>query len=154
MYGLIMTTSAVDVLLNGSPMAAFAVFLIYLYKTQQARMDALVERFHLQQEKIRKEYKDDVNELRGRYDAVIDGQNTERSRIKDSIEDRVKDLQQTLQTVHATCQALSISAEISKEEMNALAQRVASVLKVLKEMQDQEKIREIAKQALKENDGN
>lgn len=151
MYGLIMTTSAVDVLLNGSPMAAFAVFLIYLYKTQQARMDALVERFQVKQEKIRKEYKEDVNELRLRYDAVIDGQNSERSRIKDSIEDRVKSLQQTLQTVHSTCQALSISAEVSKEEMNALAQTVESVLASLKEMQDQAKIREIAKQAMSEN---
>ena len=151
MSGLIMTTSAVDVLLNGSPMAAFAVFLIYLYKTQQARMDALVERFHSQQEKIRKEYKDDVNELRVRYDAVIDGQNTERSRIKDSIEERVKSLQQTLQTVHSTCQALSISAEVSKEEMNALAQTVESVLASLKEMQDQAKIREIAKQVSQNN---
>ena len=146
-----MTTSAVDVLLNGSPMAAFAVFLIYLYKTQQARMDALVERFQVKQEKIRKEYKEDVNELRLRYDAVIDGQNSERSRIKDSIEDRVKSLQQTLQTVHSTCQALSISAEVSKEEMNALAQTVESVLASLKEMQDQAKIREIAKQAMSEN---
>ncbi len=151
MYGLIMTTSAVDVLLNGSPMAAFAVFLIYLYKTQQARMDALVERFQVKQEKIRKEYKEDVNELRLRYDAVIDGQNSERSRIKDSIEDRVKSLQQTLQTVHSTCQALSISAEVSKEEMNALTQTVESVLASLKEMQDQAKIREIAKQAMSQN---
>ena len=153
MEGLLMTTSAVDVLLNGSPMAAFAVFLIYLYKTQQARMDALVERFHHQQDIIRKEYKDDVEMIRSRYDQVISSQNTERDRIKDSIENRLQSVQQTLQTIHSTCQALCISAEVSKEDISALTQTVEVVLASLKEMQDQAKIREIAKQALKENDG-
>lgn len=145
-----MTTSAVDVLLNGSPMAAFAVFLIYLYKTQQARMDALVERFHGQQDVIRKEYKEDVEQLRARYDSVISSQNNERNRIKDSIEDRVKIVQQTLQTVHSTCQALSISQEVSKEEINTLTTSVESVITTLKEMQNQAQIREIAKQAIKD----
>jgi hypothetical protein len=145
-----MTTSVVDVLLNGSPMAAFAVFLIYLYKTQQARMDALVERFHGQQDVIRKEYKEDVEQLRTRYDSVISSQNNERNRIKDSIEDRVKVVQQTLQTVHSTCQALSISQEVSKEEINALTTSVESVIATLKEMQNQAQIREIAKQAIKD----
>ena len=145
-----MSTSAVDVLLNGSPMAAFAVFLIYLYKTQQARMDALVERFHGQQDVIRKEYKEDVEQLRTRYDSVISSQNSERNRIKDSIEDRVKVVQQTLQTVHSTCQALSISQEVSKEEINALTISVESVIATLKEMQNQAQIREIAKQAIKD----
>lgn len=145
-----MTTSAVDVLLNGSPMAAFAVFLIYLYKTQQARMDTLVERFHAQQDVIRKEYKEDVEQLRSRYDSVISSQNSERNRIKDSIEDRVKLVQQTLQTVHSTCQALSISQEVSKEEISALTTSVESVITTLKEMQNQAQIREIAKQAIKD----
>lgn len=148
--GVIMTTSAVDVLLNGSPMAAFAVFLIYLYKTQQARMDALVERFHGQQDVIRREYKEDVEQLRTRYDSVISSQNSERNRIKDSIEDRVKIVQQTLQTVHSTCQALSISQEVSKEEISALTTSVESVITTLKEMQNQAQIREIAKQAIKD----
>ena len=145
-----MTTSVVDVLLNGSPMAAFAVFLIYLYKTQQARMDTLVERFHGQQDVIRKEYKEDVEQLRTRYDSVISSQNNERNRIKDSIEDRVKIVQQTLQTVHSTCQALSISQEVSKEEINALTISVESVISTLREMQNQAQIREIAKQAIKD----
>ena len=77
-----MEASVIDILLNGSPMAAFAVFLIYLYKTQQARMDSLVDKFQVQLEGIRKEYKEDVTELRSRYDGVIEKQNDERSRIK------------------------------------------------------------------------
>ena len=113
----------------------------------------LLERFHHQQDIIRKEYKDDVEMIRSRYDQVISSQNTERDRIKDSIENRLQSVQQTLQTIHSTCQALSISAEVSKEDISALTQTVEVVLASLKEMQDQAKIREIAKQALKENDG-
>lgn len=147
-----MTTSAVDVLLNGSPMAAFAVFLIYLYKTQQARMDALVERFHRQQDVIRKEYKDDVETLRGRYDSVISSQNNERNRIKDSIEERVKEIGQNLQTINATCQAISISQEITKSDLDMIAQNVEAGLTAIRDMQEQAKLREIAKQAIKERD--
>ena len=113
-------------------------------------MDTLVERFHAQQDVIRKEYKEDVEQLRSRYDSVISSQNSERNRIKDSIEDRVKLVQQTLQTVHSTCQALSISQEVSKEEISALTTSVESVITTLKEMQNQAQIREIAKQAIKD----
>ncbi len=146
----VMATSAVDVLLNGSPMAAFAVFLIYLYKTQQARMDALVERFHGQQDVIRREYKEDVEQLRTRYDAVISKQNTDRNRIKDSIEERVKEIGQNLQTINSTCQAMSISQEITKNDLDMIAQNVEAGLTAIKDMQEQAKLREIAKQAIKD----
>ena len=145
-----METSILDLLVNGSPMAAFAIFLIYLYKQQQTRMDALVDRFQSQQEKIRKEYKEDVAELRGRYDVVIENQNNERSRIKDSIEQRLNTVHQNLQSIHSTCQGISISQEVSKDELQSIAQNVEAGLTAIKDMQEQAKIREIAKQALKD----
>ncbi len=144
-----METGILDLLVNGSPMAAFAIFLIYLYKQQQARMDALVDRFQSQQEKIRKEYKDDVAELRGRYDGVIEKQNDERSRIKDSIEQRLTTVHQNLQSIHSTCQGISISQEVTKDELQSIAQNVEAGLTAIKDMQEQAKMREIAKQALK-----
>ena len=151
MFSVILaTTSVVDVLLNGSPMAAFAVFLIYLYKTQQARMDALVDRFQTQLESIRKEYKEDVTELRSRYDAVIDGQNSERDRIKDNIEDHLKHVRERLISIHSSCQGLAVSQEVTKDELNGIAANVESVLSTIKDMQEQDKIREIAKQAIKD----
>jgi len=143
-----METSIVDLLVNGSPMAAFAVFLIYLYKTQQARMDTLVERFQSQQEKIRQEYKTDVAELRSRYDNVIETQNTERSRIKDNIEDHLKGLNGNVSNIHSTCQAMVISLEINKEQVANLAISIDATLNAIKEMQEQAKMREIAMQTL------
>lgn len=147
-----METSVFDLLLNGSPMVAFAGFLIYLYKTQQARMDSLVERFHLQQEKIRKEYKDDVEALRGRYDTVIEGQNTARDRIKNNIEERLRKVQNSLQAIHSTCQGISISQEVTKNELEQIAKNVELGLTAIREMQEQAKLKEIAKQAIKDRD--
>ena len=150
MLGVVLATAnVVDILLNGSPMAAFAVFLIYLYKTQQARMDVLVEKFQTQLEAIRKEYKEDVSELRQRYDAVINTQNQERDRIKDNIEDRLKEVQTNLISIHSTCQGISISQEVHKTEVEQIAKGVKDALNVIKDMQEQAKIREIAKQAMK-----
>ena len=145
-----MESSIFDLLVNGSPMAAFAGFLIYLYRTQQARMDSLVDKFQGQLEVIRKEYKDDVQQLRGRYDAVIDGQNSEKDRIKTNIDGRLNEIQMVLTNINATCQGLAISQELTKEELDEIAQNVELGLSALKEMQDQSKMKEIARQALKD----
>lgn len=144
-----MESSILDLLVNGSPMAAFAGFLIYLYRTQQARMDVLVDKFQTQLEVIRKEYKEDVTELRGRYDLVIDGQSEEKKRIKTNIDSRLGDVQNILTNINATCQGLSISQEITKSELEEIAKNVELGLAALKEMQEAEKLKEIARLAIK-----
>ena len=143
-----METSVLDILLNGSPMAAFAAFLIYLYRTQQARMDALVDKFQVQLESIRKEYKDDVTELRGRYDTVISGQNSDKDRLKTSIETRLTEVHSSLSSIHSTCQGLAISQEVTKDELNSIAKDVEAGLSIIRDMQEESKLREIAKQAI------
>jgi methyl-accepting chemotaxis protein len=145
-----METSVFDLLLNGSPMVAFAGFLIYLYKTQQARMDVLVDKFQNQLEVIRKEYKDDVQILRGRYDTVIETQNQERDRIKGNIEDRLRKVQNNLQSIHSTCQGIAVSQEVTKNELEQISRDVEAGLTAIKEMQEQARLKEIAKQALKD----
>lgn len=151
-----METSVVDVLLNGSPMAAFAVFLIYLYKTQQARMDTLVDKFQSQLEGIRKEYKEDVVELRGRYDAVISTQSQEKKAIKVGIEERLKEVHTTLVSIKGTCQSLSISQEVTRDELATITKDVQTGLDIIKAMQEEAKLKEIARQSVRarrEEDG-
>ena len=143
-----METSVIDVLLNGSPMAAFAIFLIYLYKQQQARMDNLVDKFQQQLENIRQEYKGDVTELRGRYDAVIDGQNSERDRIQTNIETKLQEVRSSLSIVQGSCQALAVGHEVTKDELAVIAKNVEHGLEIIKSMQEEAKLKEIAKQAL------
>jgi uncharacterized protein YoxC len=140
-----METSVVDVLLNGSPMAAFAVFLIYLYKTQQARMDTLVDKFQSQLEGIRKEYKEDVVELRSRYDAVISNQSQEKKAIKTGIEERLKEVHTTLSNIKGSCQSLSISQEVTRDELAKIAKDVQTGLDIVKEMREESRLKEIAR---------
>lgn len=140
-----MENGILDLLVNGSPMAAFAGFLIYLYRTQQSRMDALTEKFQDQIEKIRKEYKDDVTELRSRYDTVISGQNNEKERIHMGIEEQLKDVQKTLTNVQQGLSTLTISHEVVKDEVMSISKDLESGLKLIQTMQDEAKLRNIAK---------
>ena len=144
-----MESGILDLLINGSPMAAFAGFLIYLYRTQQARMDTLVDKFQTQLEAIRKEYKDDVTELRGRYDSVISGQNAARDRIKDGIEDRLKEVHTSLSTIQLGVSKLLVSQEVEKDDITTMARNVEVGLEIIKSMQEEAKLKEIAKHALK-----
>ena len=148
-----MDTSVVDVLLNGSPMAAFAVFLIYLYKTQQARMDSLVDKFQSQLEGIRKEYKGDVVELRSRYDTVISNQSQEKKAIKVGIEERLKEVHTTLSNIRGTCQNLSITQEVTRDELAIIAKNVEVGLDIIKSMQEEAKFKEIARRARQDETG-
>ena len=86
--------------------------------------------------------------MRSRYDSVINSQNIERNRIKDSIESRVESVQQNIQTINSICEALSINQEVSREELNTIAKNVEDVLNTIKGMQEQAKMKEIAKQAI------
>jgi len=140
-----METGILDLLVNGSPMAAFAGFLIYLYRTQQSRMDALTDKFQEQLEKIRKEYKDDVADLRGRYDNVITGQNSEKERIKDGIEEQLKDVKASLESIQRGVSALTIGHEVVKDEVMSISKDVQTGLKLIQAMQDEAKLRDIAK---------
>jgi len=143
-----METGIIDLLINGSPMAAFAGFLIYLYRTQQSRMDTLVDKFQTQLEAIRKEYKDDVTELRGRYDAVISGQNADKDKLKDGIEDRLKEVHASLSTIQTGVSKLLVSQDIEKDDITSMARNVEMGLEIIKSMQEEAKLKEIAKQAL------
>ena len=137
----------VDLLVNGSPMAAFAVFLIYLYKTQQARMDALVDKFQLQLDDIRKEYKNDVQELRSRYDSVIGGYNEEARATRSNVGDRLHSVVQNLKKVGNDLSSLYISHESSREELKDLTSKVEQGIKIVQGMQEEARLREIARSA-------
>ena len=111
-------------------------------------MDTLVDKFQTQLEAIRKEYKDDVTELRGRYDAVISGQNADKDKLKDGIEDRLKEVYTSLSTIQMGVSKLLISQDLEKDDIATMARNVEMGLEIIKSMQDEAKLKEIAKQAL------
>lgn len=146
-----METGILDLLINGSPMAAFAGFLIYLYRTQQSRMDSLVDKFQERLESIRKEYKEDVSVLRNRYDAVISGQNDDRSKIKSQIAEKVNAVILVVDKIKSDNSQVILSQEIIKDELLSLEKDVTQGLEIIKSMQEQVKLKEIAKQAMNQN---
>ena len=104
----------VDLLINGSPMLHSQSFYFYLYRNQQARMDSLVDKFQLQLDDIRKEYKGDVEELRSRYDIVIGGYNEEARATRSNVGDRLHSVVQNLKRVGSDLNTLCLSHESSR----------------------------------------
>ena len=139
----------VDLLVNGSPMAAFAVFLIYLYKTQMARMDVLVDKFQSQLETMRKEYKVDVEELRSRYDGVIETYNSDAKETRTSISDRLNSVGSALRKIGSDLSSLYISHETNRDEIRDLTNKVEQGIKIIEGMQEEARLREIARSAAK-----
>ena len=112
-----METGIIDLLVNGSPMAAFAIFLIYLYKTQMSRMDTLVDKFQDQIEKMRKEYKEDIEEIRKRYDAVISTYNEEAKDTRNTVSDKLGSVISSLKKISSELNGMYLSHESGKEEI-------------------------------------
>ena len=108
-------------------------------------MYTLVDKFQMQLEGIRKEYKEDVVELRGRYDTVISNQSQEKKEIKAGIEERLKEVHTTLSNIKGTCQSLSISQEVNRDELANIAKDVQTGLDIIKEMREESRLKEIAR---------
>ena len=142
----------VDLLVNGSPMAAFAIFLIYLYKQQMFRMDALVDKFQNQLEGMRKEYKSDVEEMRNRYDQVISTYNSEAKETRSSLADKLNGVGQTLRKVSTDLSNLWISHETNRDEIRDLTVKVEQGIKLVETMQEEARLKAIARSAAHSRD--
>jgi flagellar biosynthesis chaperone FliJ len=138
--------SAIDLLINGSPMAAFAAFLIYLYSTMQKRMDGLVANFQTQLDSIRHEYKQDTEALRLRYDGVIETYNSERTEIRVNVSGKVVEMERQIAKVQGEIDALAIAVDAQGDAARAAAHQIEQSFEILKEMREDAKIRHLAKQ--------
>tara|TARA_B100000524_G_C23608531_1_gene355318 strand:- start:686 stop:1012 length:327 start_codon:yes stop_codon:yes gene_type:complete len=67
-----------SVLLENGALGIFAAFLVYNYFQQMKRLDELSEKYMSHIEILRKEFKDDVDLVRTRYDRVIERYDKER----------------------------------------------------------------------------
>ena len=135
----------VDLLINGSPMAAFAVFLIYLYRDQKTRMDALVDKFQAQLDEIRKEYKGDTEEIRIRYDSVISSYNEEAKATRSSVGDKLSSVVQNLRKVGTDLGSLYVSHESNRDELRELTSKVEQGIKMVQAIQEEARIKQLAR---------
>ena len=67
-----------SILLENGALGLFAGFLVYNYFQQMKRLDELSAKYMSHIDLIRKEFKEDVDKVRLRYDRVIDRYDKER----------------------------------------------------------------------------
>ena len=147
--------TAVDLLVNGSPMAAFAIFLIYLYATTSKKTDALVEKFMDQIEKMRQSNKGDIEEMRQRYDAVIDRYNSERSEWRGKLFSEAGEINRKVDALSLTQEGASAMVEDVVDRVKALESICAKLqesldkcTETLKEMHQEAKFKELAEKTI------
>ena len=147
--------TAVDLLVNGSPMAAFAIFLIYLYTTTQKKTDALMDKFVEQIEKMREANKADIEEMRQRYDAVIERYNTERTELRGQLFNEAGEINRKVDMLTLTHEShISLIEDINDrvkvlEVMGAkLQDTLDNTCYTLREMQQEAKMKELADKAV------
>ena len=147
--------TAVDLLVNGSPMAAFAIFLIYLYTTTSKKTDALVDKFMDQIEKMRETNKGDIEEMRQRYDAVIDRYNTERTELRGQLFTEAGEINRKVDAVSLTQEGTASMVEDVMDRVKTLEVMCSKLQEsldktrdTLKEMQQEAKLKDLAEKTI------
>lgn len=116
-----MEQSVIDLLVNGSPMAAFAGFLAYNFfhnrKQIQEMNDKQFELFRT----LQTEKEEQIERLRSRYDTVIERLEQRDQSLRSSLETRLDTVENTLTNIVAQLttltdrlQKLEIQSEIQK----------------------------------------
>ena len=77
-----MESGVFELLLEHGSLGLFAAFLVYQHLNMQKRFDALIQNFQEQLEKIQSIQKSEINEIRDRYDKVLESYNDERTQIR------------------------------------------------------------------------
>ncbi len=136
-----------EILLDHGSLGLFAAFLIWLYTDMQKRMDALVDRFRDQLEKSRIDQKNDVEELRKRYDAVIKGYNQERAQVRTNIKERVQKVMQACGVLDTKLTDILIRQESSQASVEDVRSDLNALVEIVKQMQTEQRMRDLAKMA-------
>jgi hypothetical protein len=122
-----------NVFLEYGSLGLFAAFLVWQHLSMQKRFDKMVDNFQVQIEKIRDDHKKDTEELRSRYDLVISTYNDERTQLRSNLASKVKGVKEEVDEVNRKVDSSLILME--------------SVSLMLKNMSDEQKMRELAKEA-------
>jgi methyl-accepting chemotaxis protein len=147
-----------DILLNHGSLGIFAAFLIWLYTNMQKRMDELVDKFQGQLEEIRKDQKADQEALRVRYDDVIGKYDSERKQMRLQIKERIEKVGVLLQNVNQKTSNFLVRHDASaddidyvKKQVSEIGEQVKSMNDLLKQMEQEQRVRNLVKMAHGEN---
>ena len=91
--------SMIDILLNSSPLAGFAVYLVVQNKSMGKKVDEINDKSEARSEAITNRFEERELALRDRYDKVISDLQTEKESIKDESQSTIQLMSQKLETL-------------------------------------------------------
>lgn len=91
--------SMIDILLNSSPLAGFAVYLVVQNKAMGKKVDEINDKSEARSEAITNRFEERELALRDRYDKVISDLQSEKESIKDESQATIQLMSQKLETL-------------------------------------------------------
>ena len=145
-------------LLDYGALGLFVVFMVYQHMSTQKRFDSLVESFQQKLDGIQDKAEAQEDKLRERYDSVIRQYQEDAVTFREGVAGEVKEAIRRIDRVDTTINSLPFDAVQIQIEALSLAIRNTHVLvekgtEVLKDMEEEAKLRQMAKKLSKSDDG-
>ena len=145
-------------LLDYGALGLFVVFMVYQHMSMQKRFDSLVESFQQKLDGIQDTAEAQEDKLRERYDSVIRQYQEDAVTFREGVAGEVKEAIRRIDRVDSTINGLPFDAVQIQIEALSLAIRNTHVLvekgtEVLKDMEEEAKLRQMAKKLSKSDDG-
>lgn len=141
-----------EMLLDHGSLGLFAAFLVWLYTSMQKRMDALVDRFQDQLDRIGETQKQEILEIRNRYDEVISNYNNEISKTRLDVADKVKSILDWTVITEGKIQSIVVKLELLSDNNDEVKVIVTHILDAIKSIQQEQKIKDLASMARSRKD--
>jgi arylsulfatase A-like enzyme len=109
-------------LLEYGAMGIFAAFLVWQHLSMQKRSDAMIEKFNEQIDRMRESHKQELKELRDQYTEMMNKQTENQAKTQTMFFDKI--------------------SEVDRD--------TDQIIDILKEMQNEKKLKELAKQMVAE----
>jgi hypothetical protein len=136
------------ILLEQGSLGLFAAFLIYQFFQMNKRLDQRNENFMSQLDKIKESNKEEINQLRDRYDAVISSYNDERTQIRINLAEKITKVEHSIQNL--PFDNLQIQIEAISLGQRANQSTLEKGMDIMKQMQEEAKLKEMARKLAKD----
>tara|TARA_R100000458_G_C8274243_1_gene249164 strand:- start:887 stop:1321 length:435 start_codon:yes stop_codon:yes gene_type:complete len=136
------------ILLEQGSLGLFAAFLIYQFFQMNKRLDQRNENFMSQLDKIKESNKEEINQLRDRYDAVINSYNDERTQIRINLAEKITKVENKIETLPFDNLQIQIEAISLGQRANQAI--LDKGMDLIKQMQEDAKLKEMARKLAKD----
>ena len=139
-------------LLEFGSMGIFAAFLVWQHLSMQKRFDRLVDNFQEQLEKIRMESKTEVDDIRSRYEVILQNYNEERAEIRVSLSGEMKGCSQKIENFGIILAGYEGALEEIQDLQKENRQTIETSLTIMQEMKQEAKMMALAKEMAKKKE--